>query len=60
MVFADSKEVHAHLLGQDTMFDQVPDGLGMGDRAVVIVVGDVAEGIEAEDEWEPPSPAGGI
>jgi hypothetical protein len=59
-VFADAKEVDTHLLGQDSMFDQVPDGLGMGDGAVVIVVSDVAEGIEAENQWKLLSPAGGI
>jgi hypothetical protein len=52
VVFPDPEEVHADLVGEDTLFDDVADRLGMGEGAVVIVVGDIAEGIEAEDEGE--------
>jgi len=34
--------------------------LGVGERAAVIVVGDIPEGVEAEDEWELPGLASGI
>jgi len=50
VVFTDPEEVHADLVGKDTLFDDIPDRLGMGEWAVVIVVGDIAEGVEAEDE----------
>src|SRR5207253_1669247 len=36
----------------DTFLDDVPDGLGVRKRAVVRVMCDVAEGVEAEDERE--------
>jgi hypothetical protein len=52
VVFADPEEVHADLLGMDALFDEVPDRLGMGQRAIVIVVGDIAEGVQAEDKRE--------
>ncbi len=52
MVFTDPEEVHAHLVGKHTLFDKVADRLGMGQRAVVIVVGDIAKGVQAEDERE--------
>jgi len=51
-VLTDPEEVHTNLVGKDTLFDEVADRLGMGEWAVVIVVGDIAEGVEAEDEWE--------
>jgi hypothetical protein len=35
-----------------TLFDGVPDRLGMGEGVVVGVVGDVAERVEPEDERE--------
>jgi hypothetical protein len=53
VVFTDPEEVHAHLVGKDTLLDNVADRLGVGEGAVVIVVGDIAEGVEAEDEREP-------
>ncbi len=52
VVFTDPEEVHAHLVGKHTLFDKVADRLGMGQRAVVIVVGDIAKGVQAEDERE--------
>jgi hypothetical protein len=52
VVFADTEEVHGDLVGQNTLFDDVPNRLGMGQWAVALVVGDVAEGVEAEDKWE--------
>ena len=52
VVFTDSEEVDADLVGKDTLFDEVPDRLGMRERAIVIVVGDIAEGVETEDKWE--------
>jgi hypothetical protein len=52
VVFTDSEEVHADLVGQDTLFDDVPDRLGVGERAAVDVVGDIAERVEAKDERE--------
>jgi hypothetical protein len=32
------------------LLDEVPDRLGMGQRPVMLVAGDVAEGVEPEDE----------
>ncbi len=54
MVFTDSKKVDADLVGKNPLFDDVPDRLGMRKWAVVFVVGDIAECVEAEDEWELP------
>jgi hypothetical protein len=51
-MFADSDEVDPDLVGDDTLFHEVPDRLGMRQRAVVSVVGDVAEGVEPEDQRE--------
>jgi hypothetical protein len=50
VVLADAEETHADLVGEDTLLDEVPDRLGMRERAIVVVVRDVAEGVEAEDE----------
>ena len=50
VVLADPEEVHAHLLGENTLLDHVPERLGVGERAVLGVVGDIAEGVQAEDK----------
>ena len=52
MVLTDAEEVDADLLGEDALFDDVPNRLGVGERAVLGVVGDVAEGVQPEDERE--------
>jgi hypothetical protein len=52
VVLADPEEVHAGLLGEDSLLDKVPDRLGMGQRAVAGIVSDIAEGVEAEDKRE--------
>ena len=59
-MFADSEKVSPDLVGKDTFFDDIADRLGVGERAAVIVVGDIPEGVEAEDEWELPGLASGI
>jgi hypothetical protein len=51
-MFADAEEVDADLFCEDALFDDVPDRLGVREWAVVLVVGEIAEYIEAEDEWE--------
>ncbi len=64
VVLADAEEVDAQLVGKDTFLDDVSDGLGMRERAVLGIVGDVPERVEAEDKRElrcghclmPPSP----
>jgi hypothetical protein len=53
VVFADPEEVHADLVGKDASFDEVADRPGVRERASVVVVGDIAEGVQAEDEGEP-------
>ena len=53
VVFADAEEVHADLVGEDALLDDVADRLGMRQRAAVRVAAEVAEGVEAEDEREP-------
>ena len=52
MVFTDPEEVDADLVGENALLDEVPDRLRVRQRAAVGVVGDVAERIEPEDEWE--------
>jgi len=52
VVLTDAEEIHAYLLGKYTLFDEVPDRLGMREWAVVSIVGDIAEGVEAEYERE--------
>jgi hypothetical protein len=53
VVFADAEEVQADLVGEDALLDDVADRLRVREGAAVIAVGDVAEGVEAEDEREP-------
>jgi hypothetical protein len=50
VVFTDPEEVHPDLVAKDTLFDEVPDRLGMREWTIVIVVRDIAEGVEAEDK----------
>jgi hypothetical protein len=52
VVLADPKEVDADLVGEDALFDDIPDRLGMGLRSVFLVVGAIAERVEPEDERE--------
>jgi hypothetical protein len=52
VVFTDPEEIHAHLLGKGTFFDEVSDGLSMREGVAFGIVGDIAEGVEAEDERE--------
>ena len=52
VVLADPEEVDADLVGEDALLDEVPDRLRVRERAVVLVVRDIAEGVEAEDKWE--------
>ena len=49
VVFADPEEIHADLVGKHALLDDVADRLGMRQRAVFVVVSDVAKGVEAED-----------
>jgi len=53
VVLTDSEEIDADLVGKDTLFDEIPDCLRVREWTVVIVVGDIAESVEAEDNWEP-------
>ena len=59
MVLADPEEVRPNLVGKDTFFDDIADRFGVGERPTVIVVGDITEGVKAEDEWEVHCFAGG-
>jgi hypothetical protein len=52
VVFTDPEEVHADLVGEDAFLDHIADRLRVGQWAAVVVVGDIAEGVEAEDEGE--------
>jgi hypothetical protein len=51
-MFADAEELDTHLVGQHPLFDKVPDCLSVRQWAIFIVMGDIAECVEAEDEWE--------
>src|SRR2546423_14581218 len=52
VVFANPEEIHADLVGKDPLFDDVADGLRVREGAVILVVRDIAEGVEAEGQWE--------
>src|SRR5712692_7715109 len=52
MVFANPEEIHTDLVGKHPLFDEVADGLSVRDWAVILVVRDIAEGVEAEGKWE--------
>jgi hypothetical protein len=52
VVLADPEEVDADLVGQDALLDEVADRLCVRERAVLSIVRDVAERVEAEDEWK--------
>jgi hypothetical protein len=47
VVLADAEEVHAHLVRQLRLGDDVAEDAGVRQRAAVRVDGDVAEGVEA-------------
>jgi hypothetical protein len=49
-VLANAEDVDADLVGKDALLDDVADGLGVRQRAVVVVMADVAGGVETEDE----------
>ena len=49
-MLADAEEVDADLVGKDALFDDVSDGLGVRLGAIVLVVGPIAECVEAEHE----------
>jgi hypothetical protein len=53
VVLTDPEEIDADLVGKDTLLDEIPDCLRVREWTVVIVVGDIAESVEAEDNWEP-------
>ena len=48
VVLADPEEVDPDLVGEDAVLDEVPDRLRVRERAIVLVVCDVAEGVEPE------------
>ncbi len=52
VVFANPEEINADLVGKDPLFDDVADGLSVREGAVLLVVRDIAEGVEAEGKWE--------
>src|SRR6202011_2903717 len=52
VVFANPEEIHTDLVGKDPLFNDVPDGLSVREWAVILVVRDIAEGVEAEGKWE--------
>src|SRR5215469_1629450 len=52
MVFANPKEIQTDLVGQHPFFDDVADGLRVREWAILLVVRDIAEGVEAEGQWE--------
>src|SRR5260370_1546257 len=52
VVLANPEEIHADLVGKDPLFDDVPDCLSVREWAVILVVRDIAEGVEAEGKWE--------
>ena len=59
VVFADPEEVHPDLVGKDALFDDIADRLGVREPVALLVVGEVAEGVEAEDQRELPGFDGG-
>src|SRR5258706_2549638 len=52
MVFANPVEIHADLVRKDPLLDKIPDRLRVRERAVILVMRDIAEGVEAKGEWE--------
>jgi hypothetical protein len=45
-MLADPEEVDADLVGEDALFDDVADRLGMRLRLIALVVGPIAERVE--------------
>ena len=52
VVLADAEEVDADLVGEHALLDDAADRLRVGERPAAVVVDQVAERVEAEDEWE--------
>jgi len=52
VVFANPKEIQGNLVRKDPLLDEIPDSLRVRERAVILVVRDIAEGVEAKGEWE--------
>ncbi|GAA1710934.1 hypothetical protein GCM10009831_20650 [Dietzia cercidiphylli] len=50
MVLPHPKGVDAHLVGQDRLFDDVPDHLSVVDPRASVIDGGVAEGVEAKGD----------
>ena len=48
VVLANPEEIHADLVGEHALLDDVADRLSMREWAVILVVRYVAEGVEAE------------
>ncbi len=58
MVLADAEEVDADFVGEDALFDDVPNRLGVRLRAIVLVVSPITERVETEDERNSTAPSG--
>jgi hypothetical protein len=50
VMFAHADEVDAELVGQDGLFDEIPNDLRLGHQAAVIGHGHVAKGVKAKLE----------
>src|SRR5947209_11449329 len=48
MMFADPDRIDTHLIGEDSLIDEIADDLRGVQRLSIRAIGDVAEGVEAE------------
>jgi hypothetical protein len=51
-MLADPEELDADLIGEHPLLDDIPNRLRMRLRAIVLVVGPVAESVKPQDEWK--------
>jgi hypothetical protein len=49
-MLADPEVIRTDMVGKYPLLDDVPDRLGMPEGPVVLVMRDVAEGVESEDQ----------
>ena len=50
VMLADPEVIRTDMVGKYPLLDDVPDRLGMPEGPVVLVMRDVAEGVESEDQ----------
>jgi hypothetical protein len=51
VVLTDQKDIHAQLVGENSLIHQLPDRTGVADWCAPVVNMDVAEGVQSKDHF---------